>query len=856
MSNPFDDFEKQDTMETALECDVTIETSSIDSARSSVLTRFTRIFKDIGLFATFATGMSVCTGCGVNGSVREVSNNRTAIAIQVPDPDCDPSKHDEVSDSCRDFLYPTVGFAYGAEVGTPREHLGLDNAVPIDPLRFKRDGDLYLMYKALAVLEDRGMDDWLAMSPYLGVSPESVARATFWNVLGYDGGGASTVADQTCDIMYSYDMRGLKKKASSALWCGPSLAFWNSSEKLATLYLQHVQIAPKANGVETFRHEYFGGAEWTEARQLLAVAMIKYPWEPIQVRQERKEREDRWGEICDRAKYAARVMFSEGVIDKKKYDEILESIDEEPMPFTYDEVKGRVRSNLQAREGYDSPSLMAFSEMRGDLGDDWRAKVDSFELTVDRNVLGATKIATVAELKKLSEKSAALTGIANGRGEILGLYSGTLNGADQVKRWVTERPELSQSGSISKLFLAASLNEARKLGNWKHDWFYKDLGQSSNDIWSAAKSVGLNEAKVASLIYCYGELRDTERGAAESATHGWINISPKSMLQFMYESQTGIPMPEPHTVRSYVLNDGRRVQAVPVYRENAERCASLAYAGGKTSTWTTAPVEYSGGTLHSLEGIADFGKTGTVGDFGRGYNRKSQVVAGARAYDNTFVVYTGFGPDNLEADRKLGLSEREAMPVAKMVLASALDRNCEMLEVRGVTVDESKCEPVRKVEKSSRKRVVASNQPSEPPKRRASLGNDWNFPPEPYAPVERRVIERPVPPVRRTVVSRPEVVEPTPVERRTVPGVMTAAPETTGSGTYEATDRYFGGRLFLMRGNGCEAMALSSMDQGVYYDTIFRELLEKGCKTCIRKSGSTYSVDSGCTLTKVAMNGN
>lgn len=627
----------------------------------------------------------------------EKSKAKLAIAFYVDDPD---------------LKGKPIGYIYGATTGSKDEQLnGTDKAITVKPELLEENKPLEIWYKALIALEDQGHEDGL--SSYIGINerfPYAIMKYAFLKARSLtpfygppkkDGG--SSIADQACGAMRSEladyrDIGSVRKKLEETL-CGVGLAVTREPKEIAALYGTYGQVGTSAKGLIYFAWTYWGFEDiedphFTKAHQLILASMVNHTW-ACKYSNKAKCGEDYWEErlasIKGRANTALEILVAQKDITPEEAAEILKDIKkiEIPKPET---IKTSI---IKPKLGYASAIKQAIKEADGAFGHEWRSVVSSMTLSIDPNVQTVVYKSSLETLNNIKDPETgeynpgvvSVVAVTNSMGEIVGIHYGNKEGALETDLFATQ----FQPGSMGKILLAAAVGNKgfnAPERNPYNNSFYLHLSKSEPAITSDAKRMKVKSSEVEDLINCYGSARE-DQDQVESAALGLFDTSPKQFVTVLWEAYSGYHTPAPHIVRSFTV-DGEIIypnQAPNFTREKWEErseCSILINANHTTWEWLKAPLGIEG-TLSSLNGIADAGKTGTDGPSGdEGKNNRMAWTIAAKVFDSKetnkeipgtasdpvafYTVIAGFGSTNGDQVPGLGTGAEVAAPVVKDVL--------------------------------------------------------------------------------------------------------------------------------------------------------------------------------------------
>lgn len=620
------------------------------------------------LGATAAAGISWAAGLKLADDAVEDSKIKIAVPIYVNDPD---------------MKSKPIGYIYGGKTGVPSGVAGTDKSIPINPEDLEERGTLYYWYQALTALEDKGHEG--GFSDITGINyrmPYTILRAQ---------GGGSSVADQACGAMrdqlpqyiyfdespdttpekLEYYPGKVRKKIEETL-CGVGVATLLTPKEIAAKYGTYAYMAPWAFGIEVFIQKYWGlegvnDPDLTVGKQLLLASFLKRPWRS-EVSDENGDlkRESNWDDTVGRAKKALGILIEKGIIEEKDKGKIEKEINDSKPKH-----KDLVRKNkeIYPKKGYATAIDKAISETKKVFGDTWRTEVSAITLTIDPNVQGVAFAKSQETLNNINDdRVRSVVLVVDSGGKIIAVHSSGISGEDDfdVQRLFSER----SPGSMGKILLAAGVaneGEVPPKENPYSSSFYENLSRSKEGIIEDAKSLGVSDSESLELISCYGE-PNTGKDQTRKASLGMFETNPIRYSATLYEAYSGNVMPAPYIVSSYKTNDGEIITIYPDKREDHEDCAKLMYADGRTKEWLKAPLD-SKGTLRDLYGVADMGKTGTVGSQNSDANVMAWTIAANAYADGSFyTVIVGFGNEIFEPVPALHTGGNVAGPVAKDIL--------------------------------------------------------------------------------------------------------------------------------------------------------------------------------------------
>lgn len=592
----------------------------------------------------------------------------------------------------------SVGYLYGNRLDPESTASGRDKSIPISPGELKPGGSLYFAYQALMALEDQGHEGGL--TDWIGVNPLGIALGFVRN-----GGGGSSLADQTCNAMqellpYQFGIEGtygdvfirqhrLRTKINDTM-CGMGLATTKTPEEIAALYFTYAYLASQANGAEVFARLYLQlpdgikDSRLTIAHQVIMAAAVKRPYAP-----DGSNWIGRGGSIVSRANLAIGRLVDEGVItrevlvgekyltepqfeglsDEQERELLVQTLEEAVLnskPLTNQQISAtRNGFSLQPKDGYEYLVNMAVDEARDMFGRDFREKIAEIGLTSNGWVQGKLIRSMQRELVAVDHPEArGVAVLVDGGGRIIAAFSGgkgekdiaRSDGLDSVRFLST-----NQMGSLGKLFLATAVAHR---GYSIHSQsphvqsFRRHLMRSEPEIIADARRLGVTSDEIGEMIRCFG---DTEVGKGRDYLHdaamGMYYITPADMLDVINVARTGrSTFTVPHVIEYVVPRDGRSVLRFPIYPStDRSACASLIHTPAQsnrpgTGTWawfsiplSNGPTRDTMGTLYRLRGIADVGKTGT-------YGKRAEGIAGsdteAPGITNAAWALVGTGGDN------------------------------------------------------------------------------------------------------------------------------------------------------------------------------------------------------------------
>lgn len=334
-------------------------------------------------------------------------------------------------------------------------------------------------------------------------------------------------------------------------------------------------------------------------------------------------------------------------------------------PYTQDEIKNMPGGmGISPTPGYDFPIYLAAQEAKELFGEDWRNQVRSITITADPNAQYTAHTEARKVLDTVNETARACVLAINHDGEIIAAYSGGKTGFDGLDRLKSSRSPGSIGKTILALVVAQLYGDISK--NPAYEKFRRNLALSNSSVIQYARSLGVDDATIESIAACYGTLNpdrgdDALWGAAMGASFA---SNPEQMLQLLMDPQMGgAPVGKARIVHEYEMKDGRKIPghftksdlatSQAVDRENARRdhCARLANPRSPQvfRHLMQAPVAEPYGTFKEAKGIADMGKTGTVGEVASGKTNMALALGTAqvtgRVREQLFGVVSIIGAD-------------------------------------------------------------------------------------------------------------------------------------------------------------------------------------------------------------------
>lgn len=654
------------------------KTKRFGKVRAIIRSRLARVAAAILAFSAMGTGLAIERGQQISQIVERKAPRKNPVEIWSGG--------------------ESVGYLYGERLDPENAAAGRDKSIPISPEELiKPDGHLYFAYQALMALEDQGHEGGL--TDWVGVNPFNIARGFIRN-----GGGGSSMADQTCNAMqellpYQFGIDGtygdvfirqhrLRTKMNDTL-CGMGLATTKTPEEIAALYFTYAYLSSAANGAEVFARlnlqlpDGIKDEHFTIAHQIIIAAAIKRPYA--------SDGHNWIGErsIVSRANFAIKHLVDKGVItkeilikegylvasqfdgltDEQARDLLAQTLEEAVLnskPLTNQQISAtRNGFSLQPKDGYEYLVNMAVDEARAMFDEDFREEIAKIGLTSNGFVQGKLIRSMQRELVAVNHPEArGVAVLTDSGGRIIAAFSGgkgerdiaRSDGLDSVRLLST-----NQMGSLGKLLLAAAVAHRGYSIHSQSPYvqsFRMHLMRSEPEIIADARRLGVTSDEIGKMIKCFGEVEPGKRrDYVHDAAMGMYYIPPAAALDIINVARTGQSVTVPHVIEYVVSRDGQGIPQHPIY-PSADRsaCASLIHTPPQsnrpgTGTWawfsvplSNGPTRETRGTLHRLNGVADVGKTGTYGKRAEDVSGSSDIEA--LGITNAAWVLVGTGGDH------------------------------------------------------------------------------------------------------------------------------------------------------------------------------------------------------------------